>query len=67
MQIKIALAQINPLLGDLAGNAAQITVLAQQAATAGAALMCPTEPAMSNGYLIWYSPEFKMETSHLAV
>jgi NAD+ synthetase len=52
MQIKIALAQINPLLGDLAGNAAQITALAQQAVTAGAALMLTPELALCG-----YPPE----------
>jgi NAD+ synthetase len=52
MQIKIALAQINPLLGDLAGNAAQIAALAQQAATAGAALMITPELALCG-----YPPE----------
>jgi NAD+ synthetase len=52
MQIKIALAQMNPLLGDLAGNAAQIVSLAQQAAQTGAALMLTPELALCG-----YPPE----------
>jgi NAD+ synthetase len=52
MQIKIALAQMNPMLGDLAGNAAQIATLAQQAAQAGAALLITPELALCG-----YPPE----------
>ena len=52
MQIKIALAQMNPTLGDLAGNAAQIVALAQQAIQAGAALLVTPELALCG-----YPPE----------
>ncbi len=52
MQIKIALAQMNPTLGDLAGNAAQLAALAQQAAQAGAALLLSPELALCG-----YPPE----------
>ncbi len=52
MQIKIALAQMNPTLGDLAGNAAQIVSLAQQAALAGAVLLVTPELALCG-----YPPE----------
>ena len=52
MQIKIALAQMNPTLGDLAGNAAQIAALAQQATQAGATLMITPELALCG-----YPPE----------
>jgi NAD+ synthetase len=52
MQIKIALAQMNPTLGDLAGNAAQIVALAQQAAAAGAAILLTPELALCG-----YPPE----------
>jgi len=52
MKIKIALAQMNPMLGDLAGNAAQIVALAQQAAQAGAALLVTPELALCG-----YPPE----------
>ncbi|MDP2786832.1 MAG: NAD+ synthase [Pseudomonadota bacterium] len=52
MQIKIALAQMNPTLGDLAGNAAQIVSLAQQAAQSGAALLVTPELALCG-----YPPE----------
>ncbi|OYY94617.1 MAG: NAD+ synthase [Hydrogenophilales bacterium 28-61-23] len=50
--MKIALAQMNPMLGDLAGNAAQIVSLAQQAAQAGATLMVSPELALCG-----YPPE----------
>jgi NAD+ synthetase len=43
MQIKIALAQMNPVVGDLEGNAARIAALAVQAAEAGAALLVTPE------------------------
>jgi NAD+ synthase (glutamine-hydrolysing) len=52
MQINIALAQMNPTLGDLAGNADQIIALAQQAATAGAAILLTPELALCG-----YPPE----------
>lgn len=52
MQIKIALAQINSTLGDLAGNASQIATLAKQAAAAGAAILLTPELALCG-----YPPE----------
>jgi NAD+ synthase (glutamine-hydrolysing) len=52
MQIKIALAQMNPTLGDLAGNAAQIVAMAQQAVDAGAAILVTPELALCG-----YPPE----------
>jgi NAD+ synthase (glutamine-hydrolysing) len=52
MQIKIALAQMNPTLGDLAGNAEQIVALAKQAASAGAAILLTPELALCG-----YPPE----------
>jgi len=52
MQIKIALAQMNPTLGDLAGNAAMIATLAQQAAAAGAVILVTPELALCG-----YPPE----------
>ncbi len=52
MQINIALAQMNPTLGDLAGNADQIIALAQQAAAAGAAILLTPELALCG-----YPPE----------
>lgn len=50
--MKIAIAQINCLLGDLAGNAAKIAEYAEQARAAGASLMLT--PEMS---LCGYPPE----------
>jgi NAD+ synthase (glutamine-hydrolysing) len=41
--MKIALAQINPIVGDLAGNAAQILVMAKQAQVQQADLMLTPE------------------------
>jgi NAD+ synthase (glutamine-hydrolysing) len=41
--MKIAIAQINPIIGDLPGNAAKILSAAQQAATAGARLLLTPE------------------------
>jgi NAD+ synthase (glutamine-hydrolysing) len=41
--MKIAIAQLNPTIGDLAGNAQQILVAAQQAAAQGARLMLTPE------------------------
>ncbi|HNA83489.1 MAG TPA: nitrilase-related carbon-nitrogen hydrolase, partial [Thiobacillaceae bacterium] len=43
MQIKIALAQLNPVVGDLAGNAGRIADMARQAAEAGASLLVTPE------------------------
>jgi len=43
MQIKIALAQMNPVVGDLEGNADRIVDHARQAAEAGAALLVTPE------------------------
>jgi NAD+ synthase (glutamine-hydrolysing) len=41
--MKIAIAQLNPTIGDLTGNAQQILVAAQQAVTQGAKLMLTPE------------------------
>jgi NAD+ synthase (glutamine-hydrolysing) len=41
--MKIALAQLNPTIGDLTGNAAKILEIAHQAATAGAELLLTPE------------------------
>ena len=41
--MKIAIAQINPIIGDLPGNAAKILGAAQQAAAAGARLLLTPE------------------------
>jgi NAD+ synthase (glutamine-hydrolysing) len=41
--MKIAIAQINPIIGDLPGNAAKILCAAQQAAAAGARLLLTPE------------------------
>jgi NAD+ synthase (glutamine-hydrolysing) len=41
--MKIAIAQLNPTIGDLTGNAQQILVAAQQAAAQGARLMLTPE------------------------
>jgi NAD+ synthase (glutamine-hydrolysing) len=43
MQIKIALAQMNPVVGDLEGNADRIAALAAQAVAAGATLLLTPE------------------------
>jgi NAD+ synthase (glutamine-hydrolysing) len=43
MQIKIALAQMNPTLGDLDRNAAQIVAFARQASAAGAEILVTPE------------------------
>lgn len=48
-QLKLALAQINPTVGDLAGNAALIITQAQQAAAAGADIVAVPEMAIT-GY-----------------
>lgn len=52
MQIKIALAQMNPTLGNVAGNAAQIVAQAQRAVAAGAAVLITPELALCG-----YPPE----------
>lgn len=52
MQIKIALAQMNPVVGDLEGNAARVAEFARQAAEAGATLLVTPELALSG-----YPPE----------
>ena len=49
MTSKIALLQVNPIVGDIGGNAAQISKLANQASQAGASLAVTTELAIS-GY-----------------
>jgi NAD+ synthetase len=41
--MKIAIAQLNPIIGDLAGNAAQIQAAAETAATQGARLLLTPE------------------------
>jgi predicted amidohydrolase len=41
--MKIAIAQINPTIGDLPGNAAKIICAAQQAAAQGARLLLTPE------------------------
>ncbi len=50
--MKIALAQMNPVVGDLEGNAGRIADLALQAAEAGAALLVTPELALCG-----YPPE----------
>jgi NAD+ synthase (glutamine-hydrolysing) len=50
-QLRLALAQTNPILGDLAGNAAQIVDAAQRASEAGADILAVGEMALS-GYPI---------------
>ena len=49
MASKIALLQINPIVGDISGNASLIKSLADQASLAGASLAVTTELAIS-GY-----------------
>ena len=49
-QLRIALAQINPTVGDLAGNAALILDAARQAAAEGAHVLAVPEMAVT-GYL----------------
>ena len=41
--MKLALAQLNPTIGDLTGNAQQILVVAEQAASAGVRLLLTPE------------------------
>lgn len=50
--MRIALAQFNPIVGDLEGNAGRIAELADQAAVAGAALLLTPELALCG-----YPPE----------
>jgi len=50
--VRVALAQINPTVGDLTGNARQIADAAREAHTGGAALMIAPELALSG-----YPPE----------
>jgi NAD+ synthase (glutamine-hydrolysing) len=50
--VRVALAQINPTVGDLAGNARQIADAAREAHAGGAALMIAPELALSG-----YPPE----------
>jgi len=50
--VRVALAQINPTVGDLAGNAALIEQAARQAHAAGAALLLAPELALTG-----YPPE----------
>ena len=49
MTSKIALLQVNPIVGDISGNASQISKLANKASQAGASLAVTTELAIS-GY-----------------
>ena len=58
--MKIALAQMNPVVGDLEGNAGRITDLARQAAEAGAALLGDTILHKA-GYTIREAAEDAME------
>jgi NAD+ synthase (glutamine-hydrolysing) len=51
-KVRVALAQINPTVGDLAGNARQIAAAAREAHAGGAALMIAPELALSG-----YPPE----------
>jgi len=51
-KVRVALAQINPTVGDLAGNAKQIAEAARAAHAGGAALMIAPELALSG-----YPPE----------
>ncbi|HEY5231728.1 MAG TPA: NAD(+) synthase, partial [Galbitalea sp.] len=50
-RLRLALAQTNPILGDLAGNSAQILDAAKRAAAAGADILAVGEMALS-GYPI---------------
>ncbi|MEO0409910.1 MAG: NAD+ synthase, partial [Cyanobacteria bacterium P01_A01_bin.135] len=47
--MKIAIAQLNPIIGDLPGNAAKIAQAAERAAAAGATLLVTPEMSLS-GY-----------------
>ena len=46
MSLKIAMAQINPVLGDLAGNTAKILAAAQRAQAQGVDLLLTPELAL---------------------
>ena len=48
-RIRLALAQTNPTVGDLAGNSAQILEAARAAAAQGADLLATGEMALSGG------------------
>ncbi|MDQ1573399.1 MAG: hypothetical protein QOH44_958 [Actinomycetota bacterium] len=50
-RLRLALAQTNPILGDLAGNAAQVLEAAKRSAAAGADILAVGEMALS-GYPI---------------
>ena len=50
--MKIALAQFNPVVGDLGGNVGRLALMAQQASAAGASLMLTPELALCG-----YPPE----------
>ena len=67
-QLRLALAQTNPVLGDLAGNSAQILDAARRASVAGADILAVGEMAIS-GYPIEdlaARPSF-LRDSHAAV
>ncbi|MCU1471376.1 MAG: synthase [Glaciihabitans sp.] len=68
-QLRLALAQTNPILGDLAGNAAQIVDAARRASEAGADILAVGEMALS-GYPIEdlaARPSFLVEAHHAVV
>ena len=50
--MKIAIAQLNPLIGDLSGNAAKILEMAQTAKSGGASLLLTPELS-----LLWLSTQ----------
>lgn len=43
MQAKVVFAQINPMVGDIAGNAARILTEAREAAASGASVLVTPE------------------------
>ena len=49
MASKIALLQVNPIVGDISGNASKVCEFSKQASEAGASLAVTTELAIS-GY-----------------
>jgi NAD+ synthase (glutamine-hydrolysing) len=66
--MKIAIAQINPIIGDLPGNAAKILCAAQQAAAAGARLLLTPELSLC-GYPprdLLLNPSF-IEAMHISL
>ncbi|MCV3216316.1 NAD+ synthase [Plectonema radiosum NIES-515] len=66
--MKIAIAQINPIIGDLPGNAAKILCAAQKAATAGARLLLTPELSLC-GYPprdLLLNPSF-VEAMHISL